>query len=121
VTDRRLHQFESIPHEECTRFQGAVELVGRRWSGAILLAVARGATRFSEIRATVPGLSDRLLAQRARELEAAGILEREVIPTTPVQVRYHLTEAGTELMAVLHPLVLWAHKWEAGRDEQLAG
>jgi DNA-binding HxlR family transcriptional regulator len=125
-----VHALTQIPAHECTRFTGAVELVGRRWNAGILLAVLRGATRFSEITATVTGLSDRMLAQRARELEAAGLLAREVIPSTPVQVRYRLTERGTELMRSLQPLVEWAHKWEPGvhgvvggirNEEALAG
>lgn len=77
----------------------------------MLLAIARGATRFSEIIASVPGLSDRLLAQRLKELEESGLLRREVIATTPVQVRYSLTEAGIDLMESLQPLAAWGHRW----------
>jgi DNA-binding HxlR family transcriptional regulator len=84
-----------------------LELVGRRWTGAILLAGSRGARRFSEYRASVGGVSDRLLAQRLRELEAWRLIERTVIPSTPVQIRYALTVRGAELMAVLQPLVDW--------------
>lgn len=78
------------------------------------MAVARGASRFTEIIASVPGLSDRMLAQRVRELETAGLLEREVIATTPVQVRYRLSERGTDLMRSLQPLVAWGQRWEGG-------
>lgn len=100
-----------IHEEHCTQFHPAIELIGRRWNSSILLAVARGATRFGEIRAAVPGLSDRMLAERARELQHAQLLERTVVPTTPVQVRYHLTERGTELIRALQPLVGWSMKW----------
>lgn len=93
----------------CRHFQTAVELIGKRWSSAILLALARGATRFGEIRTLVPGLSDRMLAERMRELQAAKLVERDVVPTTPVQIRYHLTERGTDLIKSLHPLVKWGH------------
>ena len=91
--------WEHIDDDQCHLFQASVELIGRRWSSAILLAVARGACRFSEIHASVPGLSDRMLAQRLRELETAGLVRREVTPTMPVQVTYHLTPSGAELMA----------------------
>lgn len=93
-----------------------LELVGKRWSSSILLSITRGAHRFSEIIAMVPGLSDRLLAQRLRELEAEDLIEREVIATTPVQVRYHLTERGHDLMSSLQPLVSYGQRWSADRD-----
>lgn len=82
------------------------------------MAVARGASRFGEIRASVPGLSDRMLSERARELQHAHLLERTVVPTTPVQVRYHLTERGEELLRALQPLVGWSLKWLPPAEEQ---
>ena len=106
---------EHIDDEQCRRFLSAVELVGKRWSSGILLALARGATRFSEILAMVDGLSDRLLAQRLRELEGSGLLERTVIPTTPVQVRYALTDRGADLLHSLQPLVGWGQRWGIDR------
>ena len=108
-----------ISDEECRRFQSSLELVGKRWSSGILLAVAQGATRFTEIVAAVSGLSDRLLAQRVRELQAAGLLERQVIATTPVQVRYHLTDRGADLIRSLQPLVAWGERWGPPRGGRL--
>ncbi len=102
-----------INDDECRHFQGAIELIGKRWSGGILLAVWQGSTRFSEIVARVDGLSDRMLAQRAKELEAAGLLAREVIPTTPVQIRYELTERGEDLLRSLQPVVDWELRWRS--------
>jgi DNA-binding HxlR family transcriptional regulator len=98
-----------VDDDGCRHFQTAVELIGKRWSSAILLALARGATRFGEIRTLVPGLSDRMLAERMRELQVAKLVERDVVPTTPVQIRYHLTERGTDLIESLQPLVKWRH------------
>lgn len=88
-----------------------MELIGKRWSSGILLAIARGASRFSEIIAAVPGLSDRLLAQRVKELEASGLVHRDVIASTPVQVRYRLTASGNDLLDSLQPLVGWGQRW----------
>jgi len=102
-----------INDDECRRFQWAVELIGKRWSSGILLAVWQGSTRFSEIVSHVDGLSDRMLAQRARELESAGLLSREVIPTTPVQIRYELTPRGEDLLESLQPMVAWEQRWRA--------
>ncbi|MET9338099.1 MULTISPECIES: winged helix-turn-helix transcriptional regulator [unclassified Nonomuraea] len=95
----------------CPHFQTAIELVGRRWNGVILLALARGATRYGELRDAVPGLSERLLAQRLRELESSGVVAREVRPTTPVQIRYSLTESGAALVEAMRPLMAWADRW----------
>jgi len=105
-------EWEHIDDDECRRFQSAVELIGKRWSSAILLALARGADRFGEIRAMVPGLSDRMLAERIRELQTAELVERDVVPSTPVQIRYHLTERGLDLIRSLQPLVKWGHRWQ---------
>ena len=110
--------WDHVDDDQCRLFQASVELIGRRWSSAILLAVARGARRFSEIRASVPGLSDRMLTQRLRELDAAGLVAREVVPTMPVQVTYRLTLAGSELMASLQPLVHWGLRWHGQLDQQ---
>ena len=99
-----------LNEEECRGFQTAIELVGRRWTGAILLALSRGAGRFGEVLAMVDGLSDRLLSQRLKELEAERLVERTVVPTTPVQVRYALSEHGRELMIAIQPLVTWGLK-----------
>src|SRR5687768_7042299 len=76
----------------CPRFHHAVEVIGRRWTGVVLRAMLQGATRYSDIRDAVPALSDKMLVERLKELEAEGILRRTVLPTTPVRVEYHLTE-----------------------------
>jgi DNA-binding HxlR family transcriptional regulator len=101
----------SEQHASCTRFQTAVELIGSRWTGAILNALFGGARRFAELRAVIPGLSDTMLVQRLRELGAAGLVERRVIPSTPVRVEYYLTDKGRELEPVVDALVAWSHKW----------
>ena len=103
----------TIPEHECRVFQHAAELSGKKWTAAILLAMYRGADRFSGIRESVTGLSDRMLSVRLRELEENGLVLRTVIPTVPTTVRYTLTPAGEELVRILQPLVDWAHRWEA--------
>ncbi len=111
MTDRPRPHWDRIDDEQCRRATGALEFAGKRWNGAILLALARGATRFSEILASVAGLSDRLLVVRLKELERADLVERTVEPTTPVMVRYRLTEQGEELMSAIQPLVDFAQRW----------
>jgi DNA-binding HxlR family transcriptional regulator len=96
-----------LDEQECRGFQTAIELVGRRWTGAILLSMARGARRFGEITRSVDGLSDRLLSQRLKEMESEGLVERTVVPTTPAHSVYTLSTRGQQLMSALQPLVEW--------------
>jgi len=102
-----------MSRSSCSRFHHAVELVGRRWNGAILQAVFAGRRRYADIKGAVPGLSDTMLAQRLRELETEGVLERHVLPTSPVGVEYHLTAKGQALAPALDALTAWAHDWVA--------
>ena len=93
-------------------FHAAIELIGRRWAGAILWALAAGPHYFAEISAAVPGLSDRLLSRRLRELEAEGLVERSVHGGTPPRVSYALTEKGRSLEPALDELRDWARDWK---------
>lgn len=108
--------FQYIDDEKCRGFQDAVELVGKKWTAGILLAGVRGARRFVEYRARVPGISDRLLAQRLKELEDEELIERVVVPTTPVLVTYRPTSRAHGLMRALHPLVVWSQEDRARRE-----
>ncbi|PSK83559.1 HxlR family transcriptional regulator [Murinocardiopsis flavida] len=95
----------------CPTFQAAVELIGRRWNGAIVLAAERGARRFCEFAAAIPGMSERLLAQRLRELEDARIMIRTVEAGRPVSITYTLSERGEELARAVRPLIDWGERW----------
>ena len=95
----------------CGLYHRAVELVGKRWTGAILLVLLNGPLRFSEIRQLVPDLSDRLLSERMKELEAEGIVERRVLEGTPVGVEYELTAKGRALEPTVRALKAWAREW----------
>ena len=95
----------------CATYTRAIEIIGKRWSGAILRAMVTGSCRFSEILGQIPGLSDRLLSQRLRELEAEGIVERRVTPSTPVRIDYLLTDKGRALSHVIAAVAEWAETW----------
>ncbi len=99
----------------CPDFHAAIELVGRRWTGAIISALTEGPMRFGELTRAVPGLSDRLLSQRLRELEEEGLVERTVEPGTPVRVSYALTEKGADLGPAMGELQAWARRWKGSR------
>jgi DNA-binding HxlR family transcriptional regulator len=97
--------------ECCRLYHRAVELVGKRWTGAILLVLLDGPLRFSEIRQLVPDLSDRLLSERLKELEAEDIVERRVLDGSPVRVEYGLTSKGMALEPAVRALKSWANSW----------
>ena len=101
---------EPIP-ASCSRFQHAIEFIGRRWVGAIVFVLLEGPCRFNELLARIPSLSDRLLTERLRELEAAGMVTREVHPGPPVRVVYTLTDTGRALSDVIHGIDQWAREW----------
>ncbi len=98
-------------HGVCPHFHAAIELIGKRWTGAIVSALTEGPLRFAELARAVPGLSDRLLSQRLRELEQEGLVERQVEAGTPVRVTYSLTQKGAELRPALAELKSWAKRW----------
>ena len=98
--------------EVCPHFHAAIELIGKRWTGAIVWALTERPMRFGELLKVVPGLSDRLLSQRLRELEEEGLVEREVKAGTPVRVTYSLTELGRELGPSIRELRVWAQRWK---------
>ncbi len=95
----------------CPRYHQAIEIIGRRWTGVIIRALLAGDTRFSQIRSTIPGLSDRLLSERLKELEAEAIVERRVLAQTPVRIEYHLTAKGEALADVVQAASAWAEEW----------
>jgi DNA-binding HxlR family transcriptional regulator len=100
----------------CPLYHEAVELVGRRWTGAILRVLMDGPLRFSEIAQAIPELSDRLLSERMKELERRGMVERTVIPGPPLRVQYELSKMGHELEPALAELQTWARRWLGGRS-----
>ena len=99
------------PKQVCRHYHGAVELIGRRWAGAILYALTDGPLHFAELKEAVPGMSDRLLSCRLKDLEKAGFVQREVQPGTRVRVSYELTAKGHSLEPVMGELREWALRW----------
>lgn len=95
----------------CPRYHHAIELIGRRWTGAIVFVLLGGRRRYSDLRAAIPEITDRMLSERLKELEQEGIVERSVVPETPVRVEYSLTPRGEALARPVEALVSWAHEW----------
>jgi DNA-binding HxlR family transcriptional regulator len=95
----------------CPDYHAAVEMIGKRWTGAILWALTERPHYFVELSLAIPGLSDRLLSRRLRELEAEGLVERSVHAGGPARVSYSLTEKGRALEPAIRELRVWAKRW----------
>lgn len=95
----------------CVRFHKAIELIGSRWTGAVVRLLMNGRARFAELRDAIPDISDRMLSERLRVLEAEGIISRHVLPDPPIHVEYELTPKGKELQKSLDAIGHWAERW----------
>ena len=95
----------------CSRFHQAIELIGRRWAGAILRALMSGRARYADLRNAIPEISDRMLSERLKELEGEGIVARFVSTEAPVRVEYELTEKGRALDQAFQAVAEWAEAW----------
>jgi DNA-binding HxlR family transcriptional regulator len=98
-------------HSLCPKFESAYALLGKRWTGLIIRVLLSGAKRFKEISEIIPSMSDRMLAERLKELEAEGIVMRHVYAETPVRIEYTLTEKGEALKPVLDAMEKWGAEW----------
>lgn len=97
--------------EICQEFYKSVELIGKKWNGAIVSALSDTEKRFCDIRDMIPSMSDRLLTERLKELETAQIVVRIVVTDRPLQVKYSLTPKGQELVPILEGIRTWMGKW----------
>jgi DNA-binding HxlR family transcriptional regulator len=112
--DQLMAEEDQVPEGRepcCGHYHQAIELIGKRWTGAVLSSLAAGPQRFGELARAVPGISDRLLSRRLRELEEEGLVEREVVAGAPVKVTYSLTEKGADLGPAIAELKQWAKRW----------
>lgn len=105
----------------CPHFHRAVELIGRRWTGAIVFVLLEGRCRYSDIRAAIPDMTDRMLSERLRELEQEEIVERAVVPEWPVRVEYALTAKGRALARAVEAIGEWGRDWPSRGEECRGG
>ena len=108
VRDKGAH-----PPQLCQKFHHASELIGRRWTGAILYVLMSTRCRFAALREAIPDITDRMLSERLHELEEEGIVERTVVPDTPVRVEYALSVKGRGLATTIEAISVWAEKYVA--------
>lgn len=95
----------------CPKVEKTLTLLGKKWNGLIVFSLLEGPRKFSEIEQYINGISGRMLTERLKELEAEGILQKEVISTTPVKIEYSLTRKGIDLSDTYNKIGEWAEKW----------
>lgn len=88
----------------------AISRVSDRWTVLVLLALKDGTRRFNEIRRALRDVSQKMLTQTLRKLEADGVIDREVIATVPTTVNYTLTPTGRSLLTIVEDLERWAYE-----------
>jgi len=96
----------------CPKYEEAAGLLGKKWTGLLVRVLLGGPKRFSDFRQQLPNLSDRLLSERLKELEVAGVVERVVRDTKPVTIEYRLTPKGRALEPVVQAIQQWADSWD---------
>lgn len=97
--------------ELCPRYEKAVAILGKRWTGLILRILQDGPKRFSDFIECIPGISAKVLTDRMKELEKQEIVHRQVYPETPVRIEYILTKKGQAITPVLDAIQTWATNW----------
>jgi DNA-binding HxlR family transcriptional regulator len=100
---------DADPYAAGCRSRQVIDRIGDRWTVLLLGALSDGPRRFTELARRVDGISQKMLTQTLRALERDGIVEREVIPTVPVTVRYTLTPLGHSLADVVSVIREWAY------------
>jgi DNA-binding HxlR family transcriptional regulator len=100
----RCRRCEPVPEE----VRAAADLLARRWLLTIIFAALSGAVRFNEFALAIEGISPRMLAERLRDLEQAGLIERTVVPSSPPAVEYRLTARGRALAPVVEAVRTYA-------------
>jgi DNA-binding HxlR family transcriptional regulator len=110
----RMRKTAAAQPAVCGTVEAAFNLLGRKWAGLIIHVLSGGALHFCDLERAVPGVSARMLSERIKELEAAGVVTRTVHAGAPVRVTYALSDKGRALVPVMRGIEKWAHAWEAG-------
>jgi DNA-binding HxlR family transcriptional regulator len=105
-----------VPHGECVAVREVLNRVGDKWSAQVVALLRDGSKRFSELRRSIEGVSQRMLTLTLRGLERDGLVTRTVEPTIPPRVDYELTNLGRTLLDPILALAAWAQ--EHGGDIQ---
>jgi DNA-binding HxlR family transcriptional regulator len=111
-----VKQKNDVSPTVCESVEAAFNLLGRKWAGLVVHVLAQRSLHFSELEDAIPGVSARVLTERIRDLEEAGVVTRTVSAGPPVRVFYALSDKGRALVPVMAGIEKWARDWE-GRGE----
>jgi len=111
LTDKEQTDIGMDYSKMCPKYEAAIDLLGKKWTGLIIRVLLGGSKRFRDIKEQIPEMSDKMLADRLKELEALGIVKRTVYPETPVRIEYGLTEKGAALESVIRSIQHWSDHW----------
>ncbi|KZZ84039.1 winged helix-turn-helix transcriptional regulator [Bacillus sp. SJS] len=98
------------PLNICPRFEQAINMLGKRWTGLIIHQLLDGPKRFSVLEAST-SISGRVLSDRLKDLEQNGVVKRNIIPESPVRIEYSLTDKGLALEPILREIENWSQNW----------
>ena len=108
------------PNSRCP-VETTLAVIGGKWKAVILYHLSEGTLRFGDLRRRMPLITQKMLTQQLRELEADGIIHRQAFAEVPPRVEYSLTELGESLEGVLTAMCLWGEHFEHLRNQQEAG
>ena len=97
--------------EPCSIERG-MRVIGGKWKGSILWHLKDGPARFNELTRLLGGATRKIVNERLKEMEAQGLVERNVISERPIAVTYEITEFGRSTLGILRQLQRWAEKYE---------
>ena len=105
-------------HDACARpcaIERGMRIIGGKWTGSILWHLKDGPVRFNDLARMIGGASKKMITERLRQLEAQGLVRREVVDTSPVSVHYEITDFGRTALGFLDEL----RKWSEGLPQEL--
>lgn len=114
---KKMKQTKTTDYTLCPKFEKAFSILGKKWNGLIIdVLLERSPQRFSELKQQIPMLSDRVLVERLKELEAEGIITKAARCNESSRLEYFLTDKGLDLQLAMKQIKVWAEKWADTED-----
>lgn len=108
ASQRRYEEYNVLWSECPSRM--VIDLIADKWTMLVIYALSKGTARHSELHRAIAGISQKMLTQTLRRLEAHGLVERTVYPVVPPKVEYNLTSLGQSLLVPVTALKTWAEE-----------
>lgn len=102
----------------CPKFEQTFAILGKKWTGLIIDVLLDGPRRFKDLSQSIPGVSDRVLVERLKELENECIVTRDLDETCDLRTGYSLTEKGKALNSVMSEVQVWADQWVCQSEDK---